>query len=396
MEVTSLIERPTAVGLDRFLQDFRLREIDEIQVDAPAERTYSAAREFDLSRQLPGRVLFWLRAVPQRLLGKGERARLNATLDDITAPGTGFVLLKETLGKEFTVGSIGKFWKPQIDFLPFRPAEFAAIDEPGYGKLVWSMAVRPEGPKRSVLSLELRVTASDDAAWTRFLRYWRIIGRFSRFIRRSALARIQRAAEAREPTELPRTRRSRLDADLPRFDFDDAYAIRVDAPAESAWAALWREDFLRLRIVRTLFWLREFPERALRRWRGQEATPAQVTLGDLLRTRSFVVLDDEPGRAVILGAVGKPWKRDYGGHPVDASDFASFDEPGFAKIAWSFAVEPLSADRSLLTLEWRTRLTDAAALRAFRRYWRLAGPAVRLMARLWARQFKVEMDARQV
>jgi len=247
-----------------------------------------------------------------------------------------------------------------------------------------------------VLSFELRVTASDDAAWKRFIRYWAVIGRFSGFIRRSALALIQREAEAREPTELPRTRRSRLDADLPRFDFHDAYAIRVDAPAESAWAALWREDFLRLRIVRMLFWLREFPERALRRWRGQEAAPAQVTLGDLLRTRSFVVLDEEPGRAIILGAVGKPWKRDYGGRPIDADDFASFEEPGFAKIAWSFAVEPLVDDRSLLTLEWRTRLTDAAALRAFRRYWRLAGPAVRLMARLWARPFKDEMEARRV
>jgi hypothetical protein len=123
------------------------------------------------------RALLWLRTLPERLTGKGETPAITATLEDITREGTGFVLLNEIPGREFTVGSIGKFRQPHIEFLRLGPEEIAAFGEPGYGKLLWSIAVQPEGPARSTVSAELRVTATDAAAWKRFRRYWRQGGR---------------------------------------------------------------------------------------------------------------------------------------------------------------------------------------------------------------------------
>jgi hypothetical protein len=75
---------------------------------------------------------------------------------------------------------------------------FAAFGEPDYIKVAWAIRVQPRDAQTSHVEIEVRVAATDVAAWRKFRRYFRVIGPFSRFIRRSLLRAIARDAPARD------------------------------------------------------------------------------------------------------------------------------------------------------------------------------------------------------
>lgn len=177
-----------------FLPDYGIREIDTVEVAAPPQDAYHAARHLDVARIGWIHALFAVRTLPDRLRGRHreDEERRAIGIDDITRPGTGFLLLEDRPGREVVVGSIGKFWKTQIEFVEVPPAQFATWAEPGFGKLVWGFRIEPRPAGRSLVALELRVTGTDEAAWRRFARYWRLIGPFSHAIRRRGLALLER------------------------------------------------------------------------------------------------------------------------------------------------------------------------------------------------------------
>lgn len=186
--------------LQDFLPDYDVRELDEVFVAAPPAVAYVAARRFDLARIWWIRALFAARELPMRTFRRaaGDGARDGESealgIEAITRQGTGFLLLEDRPPEEIVVGSIGKFWRPRIEFAAVPPERFAAFMEPGYGKLVWGYRIEPSGGGSRV-ALELRVTATDERSRRRFHRYWRVIGPFSHAIRRSALAVVARDFE---------------------------------------------------------------------------------------------------------------------------------------------------------------------------------------------------------
>jgi hypothetical protein len=42
---------------------------------------------------------------------------------------------------------------------------------------------------------------------------------------------------------------------------------------------------------------------------------------------SFMLLAEEPGADVVLAAVGRFWRRDYGWHAIAPDQFLDFDDP---------------------------------------------------------------------
>src|ERR1051326_4134164 len=96
---------------------------------------------------------------------------------------------------------------------------------------------------------------------------------------------------------------------------------------------------------------------------------------------------------MVLGQIGRPWQpTEMGSGPeVAPGEFAAFARPGFAKIALSLRVQPYGASGTILTLETRVALTDAASLRRFRRYWRLIGPFSHLVRWLALRQLVADL-----
>jgi hypothetical protein len=104
-------------------------------------------------------------------------------------------------------------------------------------------------------------------------------------------------------------------------------------------------------------------------------------------TRSgFVVLADRPDE-LVLGIVGRFWAADSGIREIGATEFASFDEPGFAKAVVNFHVRAVPGGTALTT-ETRIAATDGAARRSFGRYWRVIMPGSAAIRRAWLRAIR--------
>jgi len=75
-------------------------------------------------------------------------------------------------------------------------------------------------------------------------------------------------------------------------------------------------------------------------------------------------------------------------------EFAAFNTPGFAKIAWTIRAEPLGLATSRFYTETRVATTDPEARKRFRRYWTLVSPGVQLIRRESLRLVRADAERR--
>jgi hypothetical protein len=162
---------------------------------------------------------------------------------------------------------------------------------------------------------------------------------------------------------------SALDEVLPEYRFAERHEVRADVAPERLLAAARAVTLAELPLVRLLFRLRGLGH----------GLDAAATILDAMGAEGFEALAEEPGRELVVAAVGRPWS--LRGGLRRGEDFATFAEPGWAKMALSIRVE---ADGRLVT-ETRVHLTDAAAARRFRPYWLVVRPFSGLVRRLWLR-----------
>ena len=191
--------------LDDLLPTPRLVGIEHVEVAASPAQVWQRVRHGDLAPTPLIRALFALRGLPARLRGKPVETAIR--LDDMrSSPARpGFQLLAEAAPREMAVGAIGKVWRPDIPFVHVETCdEFRSFDRPDYVKVAWSIRVLPWGERDSRVEFELRVDATDDEAWRKFRRYFRVIGPASVFIRRSFLAALARELGTPEAAESSR------------------------------------------------------------------------------------------------------------------------------------------------------------------------------------------------
>ncbi len=86
-----------------------------------------------------------------------------------------------------------------------------------------------------------------------------------------------------------------------------------------------------------------------------------------------MILGEEPGREVVLGTIGRFWRPAACARSLPPSSLA-FAEPGWAKAAWNFRVEPAPDGAATTSTETRVLCTDPVSRRTFRRYWRIVRP----------------------
>ena len=163
-----------------------------------------------------------------------------------------------------------------------------------------------------------------------------------------------------------------LDEFLPEYDVVSRYGVDVAAAPERTYAALREVDLGDSLLVRTLFTLRELPQRLVGAPRGARVR-FRVTLAGL-EEMGFVRLAERPGAEMVLGLVGKFWRPTADLRRVDVSGFRAFAEPGYARAAWNIAVEARGPGASRVTTETRVLCTDASSRRLFKAYWTLIGP----------------------
>jgi len=188
--------------MDRYMPDYDATEVCETDVEAPAAETYAAIRETDLKDPFVA-ALFALRELPERLARRfnGDSAPAETprpvTFGDMLDHSPGFTLLAEDPGREFVVGSVGRFWRRNYGGRQVSAEEFIPFAEPGYAKLAVGFIVTPLGETRSHLRYEARTVTTDTAAARQFGRYWRIIHPGVALIMRRALSLIRKEAMRR-------------------------------------------------------------------------------------------------------------------------------------------------------------------------------------------------------
>lgn len=160
---------------------------------------------------------------------------------------------------------------------------------------------------------------------------------------------------------------------LPHPRHVELHRITVQAPPDAAWYAARHFDGADIPWVRVLFDLRTIPGRLL----GQHAASAAETrLGvDSITAREtgFLVLEERPGQEVVVGAIGRFWELDIPFASVPPSQFASFAERGWGKVAWAIRVEPFERG-SQVVFELRTGATDDESWKSLQRYFSVIGP----------------------
>jgi hypothetical protein len=178
-----------------------------------------------------------------------------------------------------------------------------------------------------------------------------------------------------------------LDHFLPDYDVVESDHLPVAAPAETTLAAATALDLLASPLTRAIFKTREHIMGSASQHANQKtALIEQVTSWGLR------ILAEKPGREIVFGAVTRPWRADVVFEPLGPEQFASFQEPGYVKIAWTLRAHPMGSSRSIACTETRAQATDPAARRRFRRYWSLAAPGAIMIRRIALWRTKKEAE----
>ena len=184
-----------------------------------------------------------------------------------------------------------------------------------------------------------------------------------------------------------------LDRFLPECEVVEQHETRVAAPADVTYVAAREMSLASSPVVRAIFRGRELLMRSSAADTSPEERPPQSLMDEVLSI-GWGVLAQKPGREIVLGAVTQPWESDVKFRALPPDEFAAFNAPGFAKIAWTIRAEPTGPETSRFYTETRVATTDAEARKRFRRYWTMVSPGVRLIRRESLRLVRADAERR--
>src|SRR4051812_4835796 len=174
---------------------------------------------------------------------------------------------------------------------------------------------------------------------------------------------------------------TRLDDWMPRWQVGEKHALEIAASPEKVFAAIHAVRADEITLFRTLTAIRRCgqagPENILN-------APDQKPLLDVATETTFLLLDDEGPREIVVGTViaAPPAERAAGS--LAAQLFRNNLKPGVVLATMNFVVAP-SAGGPTVTTETRVYANSGAALRRFGVYWRLIRPGSDLIRRMWLR-----------
>lgn len=175
---------------------------------------------------------------------------------------------------------------------------------------------------------------------------------------------------------------------VPAADTRDEQATEIRAPAHLVFETAQHVDLLAHPLVAAIMRVRSAVMGDTRRPRPASGIVAET------RALGWGVLHERRDRALVMGAVARPWARDVTFRSVAPDAFAAFSEPNLVKIAWTLEVEPLAPARTRFRTETRVAATDDGARRAFRRYWTVVSPGIRVIRWAMLRTLRREAERR--
>ena len=343
--------------LDQLIPTPRLIEVDYVDLAATPERVWQLVRHGDLARSPLIHGLFELRALPERLSGKHRPTTLK--IDDLRSSPEqpGFQVLVDSAPLAVAVGAIGKVWHGEIPFAHVADAAaYAAFAEPDFVKVAWAIRLTPLGERDTRLELEVRVDATDDAAWLKFEHYFLLIGPGSRFIRRILLSGLARDLGTPEAAE--RIRKLPGDELLTDVGAEASDGITINATPEQIWPWL-----LQMGCRRAGFYSFDSLDNGGER-SSRELVPELLALqvGQIIPAGTqgddgFEVLQLTPARALVLGGLYDP-------ESMHQMPFGAARPAEYWHITWAFVLEPLSRTSTRLHVRARAAFSERGRLRA--------------------------------
>ncbi len=180
-----------------------------------------------------------------------------------------------------------------------------------------------------------------------------------------------------------------LDHVMPDFDVRVHHGIAIHAPAGVTFDAIHNTDFEHSPIVRALLRIRELLLGA-----AHVERPMPHGLLDQVAALGWTIVAQEPGRELVLGTITQPWQASPVFRGLPPEEFTRFNDPGYAKIAFTLRVDSTDSETSNAQTETRVQTTDPVSRARFRRYWALLSPGIALIRLVLLRQIKSEAQAR--
>jgi hypothetical protein len=163
-----------------------------------------------------------------------------------------------------------------------------------------------------------------------------------------------------------------IDRVMPEYDRREVHRRTIDAPPAAIWAAAHDLRGDEMTAMRLLMGIRTL---------GRRSDDDSRTVLDSFKWMGFRVVDEDPERELVVAGIGRFWRLSGGLRRVESREhFTSFEEPGYAKVAFNFRLE----GRELST-ETRIAGTDDRARRRFGLYWLAIRPGSGLIRREWLR-----------
>lgn len=181
-----------------------------------------------------------------------------------------------------------------------------------------------------------------------------------------------------------------LDHYLPEYEVSEHHSISVDTSPSRAYDAVLSAPLGSSAIVRILLKLRGLPSLLSGKGRGS-LDAASATLLDTIG-HGFFLVDEQPGREIVLGTIGKFWRPTGSRLCGTPEDLFNGPPPGSAAAIWNFRVVRLGRGSGIHT-ETRVKCGDEAALRSFQLYWKIVGPFSGLIRRRMLAAIKREAES---
>lgn len=182
------------------------------------------------------------------------------------------------------------------------------------------------------------------------------------------------------------TRQAKLDDWMPRWQVAELHSLEVAAPPDKVFAAIRAVRADEILLFRTLIALRRCGQSG-----GPESVlnaPEEKPLLDVATQTTFVLLEEEPPRELVVGTViAAPPDARLAGRLTPAL-FRETLPAGFVLATMNFAVLPNDRGGSTVSTETRIHANSAPALRQFGVYWRLIHPGSDIIRRMWLRAIK--------
>jgi hypothetical protein len=177
-----------------FLPTYEVAEHHQITVAAPASLTYGSAMDMSLNQSPLIRAIFRGREIVMRVRTRAPFPP-GGVVDQMRTMGWG--VLAERPEREIVLGAITQPWRGNVVFRPLPPKEFAAFNQPGYVKILVSIAADPVSDSTSRFRIETWVVTTDPTSRAKFRRYWSVFSPGIVLIRRVAVTLVKKESERR-------------------------------------------------------------------------------------------------------------------------------------------------------------------------------------------------------